>query len=720
MAVEIKVGPPVLTINQGNTFMITTEDGEIDREEPLGIFAQDTRFISYYHFFIDMQQWKLLTSSQIQYFAARLHLTNPRIETESGVLPADTIGLRIDRCVGGGIHEDFYITNYDSKRVSFFFEMVLRCDFADIFEVKVRQFVERGHLFSEWHQNENGCYESVTTYQNKGFRRQTIYRFVAPSSPPSYANGRIIFEISLDPGQTWHTCGYIILVYDGRMHEPTDVCHASLDRSTPMERHQIEWRRECAQLFSSNDQVVGAFQEAVDDMGSLRFHLRYGSEEVWVPAAGVPWFVTLFGRDSLIVSFQNMMVYPSFALGSLRALAELQAMAMDDWRDAEPGKIPHEIRFGELAYLNRIPHTPYYGTHDATPLYLIVLSEAYRWFGDAEGLRAFRATAERCLAWIDRYGDRDGDGFQEYKTRSPVGYHNQGWKDAWDAVVYPDGSQVPAPIALCELQGYVYDAKLRMAELFRAWGEATRAAELEKEAAMLRQRFNEAFWVDSEKFYAFGLDPKKARIETAASNPGHCLWSGIVPSEKAGRVVHRLLEGDLFSGWGIRTLSSRNPAYNPFSYQLGSVWPHDNGIIAAGFKRYGFDAEANLVAGAIFETAGFFDQYRFPELFSGLQRVNGDFPVQYRGASIPQAWAAGSIFHLLRTILGLEADAPHRRLYLRPTLPEWLPDITLTNLRVGKVKINIHFYRKEGRSFWKVLNQQGEIDVIEKEIASGV
>lgn len=714
MAVEIKVGPPVLTINQGNTFMITTEEGEIERESTLGVFAQDTRFVSYYHFFVNMTRWKLLTSSQIHYFAARLQLTNPDIETEEGTIPAHTLGLQIDRCVGGGLHEDFLITNYHSKPVTFFFDLVLRCDFADIFEVKSGQFVERGHLSGDWRKNGDGFFESVTTYRNKDFVRQTIYRIVNPSSPPGYANGRIIFQIHLDPGQSWRACGYLFLVYDGQTHGPTEICHAS-ERKTPMENAQRAWRERCTQFHSSSEQVRHAFNEAIDDMGSLRLYRKRGSEEIWIPAAGVPWFVTLFGRDSLIVSLQSMAVYPDFARGALQALGELQATAFDDWRDAEPGKIPHEIRFGELAYLHRIPHTPYYGTHDATILYLIVLSEAYRWGGSAERLKTFREAADRCLTWIDRYGDLDGDGFLEYRTRSSHGYRHQGWKDAHDAVVYPDGSQVSAPVALCEFQGYVYDAKLRMAELYRAWREPARADRLEKEAVLLKERFDRAFWVESERFYAFGLDAKKERIETIASNPGHCLWSGIVPEARAGRVVGRLMEEDLFSGWGIRTLSSRNPAFNPFSYQLGSVWPHDNGLIAAGFKRYGFDEEANRVAKAIFDTACYFDQYRLPELFAGLKRINGDFPVQYVGASTPQAWAAASIFHLIQTMLGIEADAPNRRLYIRPTLPDWLPDVTLRQVSVGEVKINVHFYRKGGKSYWEIQESSGKIEVIEKQ-----
>jgi glycogen debranching enzyme len=407
------------------------------------------------------------------------------------------------------------------------------------------------------------------------------------------------------------------------------------------------------------------------------------------------------------------MVHAPFALGALTKLAQFQATEMNDWSDAEPGKILHELRFGELAHFHKIPHTPYYGTADATILYLIVLHEAWKWLGETRPLEQFIPIAKRCLEWIDRYGDLDGDGFQEYKTRSSLGYENVGWKDAGDAVVYPDGSQVKQPKALCELQGYVYDAKLRVAELCDALNSPRRANELRRQAADLRQQFNERFWLEDLGCYAFGLDPDKRPIATVASNAGHCLWSGIADSDKAARVVSRFLQADMWSGWGIRTLSAENPAYNPFSYQLGSVWPHDNGIIAAGFKRYGFADEANRLARDIFEAASYFNAYRLPELYAGLPREPGSFPAQYLGANIPQAWAAGAVFHLIQTILGLRADAPRGKLYVHPTLPRWLPDLTLRELKVGRSSLSLRFWRENDASRWEVLEATGNIEVVE-------
>jgi glycogen debranching enzyme len=402
------------------------------------------------------------------------------------------------------------------------------------------------------------------------------------------------------------------------------------------------------------------------------------------------------------------------ALGALAKLAQYQAVELDDWRDAEPGKIPHELRVGELAHFHQIPHTPYYGTADATILYLIALHEAWKWGGDVSLLGQYRDVALRCLTWIDQFGDRDGDGLQEYLTRSPVGYENMGWKDASDAIVYPDGSQVRQSKALCELQGYVFDAKLRMAEVFAALGEVERASELQRQAVELRTRFEQAFWCEDLGFYALGLDHEKQPIRTIASNSGHLLWSGIVPAERAGQVVDRFFEADLWSGWGIRTLSARNPAYNPFSYQLGSVWPHDNSITALGCKRYGYAQHCNRIAHDIFEAASCFEGYRLPELYAGLPRQPGAFPVQYLGANIPQAWAAGSVFQLVQAILGLRADAPAGRLYVHPTLPDWLPWVRLSGLRIGSTRLTLRAWHEEGRSRWEIEQQDGDVRVIEE------
>jgi glycogen debranching enzyme len=361
-----------------------------------------------------------------------------------------------------------------------------------------------------------------------------------------------------------------------------------------------------------------------------------------------------------------------------------------------------------------VPHTPYYGTADATPLYLVALHETWLWTGDRTLLEALIETAGRCLDWIEQYGDLDGDGFQEYQTRSPQGLANQGWKDSGDAVVYPDGSLVEAPIALCELQGYVFDAKQRMAQVFDVLGEAERARKLREQADDLQRRFEAAFWLEDEGSYCFGLDAHKQPIRTVVSNAGHCLWSGIASSERAGQVVRRLIQPDLWSGWGIRTVSAAHPCYNPHSYHRGSVWPHDNGIIAAGFKRYGFAAEAGRLARDIWEAVSFFDSYRLPELYAGLPRGTSSFPVQYLGANIPQAWAAGTIFHLLRTLLGLRADAPNGRLYVGPTLPHWLTDLTLSGLQCGGARLTIHFWREGEASRWEVTGQEGELEVLEE------
>lgn len=710
MPIEVKVGPPLLVINQGSTFMATDQRGEIDLESDQGVFVSDTRFVSSYKLYINLRPWELVASSPLTHYAARVHLTNPAIVTEDGKIAPHSLSLVITRTVGDGIHEDLEITNYAGHPVRFMLEIALRSDFADIFEVKDRRFVRRGHIVTRWDAARG---ELSNTYEHGDFRRALVYRAVSEGARPLYDNGRVVFEIALAPNATWHGCADFIFVLGEREHRPVRQCHSHLRRDTELDLLHEEWKSYCTQVDSTNWELCRTLEQSLEDLGSLRLHEHDYRREIWLPAAGVPWFVTVFGRDSIIVSLQCMSVYPAFALGTLKKLAEFQAREMDDWRDAEPGKILHEVRFGELAHLGRIP-TPYYGTADATTLYLVLLHEAWKWLGD-EGLpREHRETALRCLEWADRYGDLDGDGFQEYRSRSPKGYENMGWKDSGDAVVYPDGSQVPQPKALCELQGYLFDARLRMAELFDALGEPDRAASLRRQALELQQRFQRAFWCEEMGFYAFALDPDKRPVRTVASNPGHLLWSGIVPPECAPKVAARLMAEDMWSGWGIRTLSSANPAYNPISYQRGSVWPHDNGIIALGLKRYGLVEEANRVAEGIFAAARHFDSYRLPELFAGLPREPGTFPVPYTRANVPQAWAAGSVFHLLQAILGLRADAPRGRLYVHPTLPEWLPDVEVRQLRVGEARLALRFWRDGGRSRWEVLRRDGDLEVVEE------
>jgi glycogen debranching enzyme len=427
-------------------------------------------------------------------------------------------------------------------------------------------------------------------------------------------------------------------------------------------------------------------------MTALQLHVP-NAGDMPIPAGGVPWYLSLFGRDSIIASLQFQIIDPDFARGALDRLAAFQADAIDDYRDAEPGKMPHELRHGELAFFGQIPHSPYYGTADATPLYLILLHSTWKCTGDEQMVSRHLAAAERCLDWIDRFGDCDGDGFQEYQTRSSAGYENLGWKDAGDAVLYPDGRSVKGPKALCELQGYVYDAWLRMAELFAALGESKRAARLRRKAADLQRHFDKAFWDEEAGFYALALDGDKQRAMSVTSNPGHCLWSGIVPPARAARVVERLMQPDMWSGWGIRTLSSRHPAFNPYSYQNGSVWPHDNSLIALGMKRYGFVREAAMVAQAICDAASYFAAHRLPELFAGTGRDEICFPLRYLGSNVPQAWATGALVALLQALIGFQPDAPRRRLQLDPSLPDWLPQLEIRGLRIGGRHIDLYFWR---------------------------
>jgi glycogen debranching enzyme len=707
MPVEVSVGPQALTINHGATFVVSDLQGEIEGDSAQGMFCNDTRFVSSYRIYTNGEPCVLLSSGTPTGYLARIYMMNRAFATEDGEVEQGTLGLVLTRAVSEGLHEDLDVTNHGMLPVRFNLEIAIRSDFADLFEVKSRRFVRRGRIVTEL--REDGT-EVRTSYSNRDFRRELCYQFVKSSSMPAYANGRATFDVQLEPGATWHTCTEYHFMQGDGPGVPNRSCADGFAHGR-FDELQRQWLDRATRLTSENEEIYRFFRQSVEDMGALRLYDQDMAADVWVPAAGVPWFVALFGRDSLIASLQSMLVNPGFARGALRMLARNQATAVDDWRDAEPGKILHELRVGELAHFNRIPHTPYYGTADATPLYLIALHETWRWLGDAGLLREYRDVALRCLEWIDRYGDLDGDGFQEYRTRSPQGYENMGWKDAADAVVYPDGRPVRQPKALCELQGYVFDAWVRMAEVFEELGEPDRAGTLRSRAARLQERFEAAFWCEDIGFYAFCLDPDKQPVPVVTSNAGHLLWSGIASPEHAGRVVRRLFEPDMWTGLGIRTLTSRNPAYNPFSYQRGSVWPHDNGIIALGFKQYGFAAEAARVARDISRAAGHFASHRLPELYAGIEQRPGGFPVQYLGANVPQAWAAGTIFHLLQAILGIQADAPRERLYVDPQLPRWLPEVTLHGLAIGRAKVDLRFRGVNGDTQWDATVRSGRVQV---------
>lgn len=708
MAFKVQVGPPQISIHQGQTVLITEQDGQIQWPSEKGLYFLDTRIVSSWAVYANGEPWDLLNGGAISYYASRIFLTNRSLLTEDGAIPPRALGLTISRSISGGVHEDLDVTNNSMNPVKFQLEVALRCDFADIFEVKSGRIVRRGRIATQWSEHRQ---QLRTTYRNADFSRSVT---ISPGRSPTsavYANGRLSFEVALEPGAAWHCC-LLYALADGGKHfsSPTDCI--GLSHKSQHAETTADWLKNVVKIQTSNEEFYRLFRQALEDMAALRLPIAGTDHMVFLPAAGLPWFIAPFGRDSLIVSLQNTLIYPEFARGALEILGSLQAKEEDDYRDAEPGKILHEIRYGELAHFKLIPHTPYYGTADATPLYLVTLHAAWRATGDRGLLERHLETAEGCLSWIDDHGDRDGDGFQEYQTRSPVGYENMGWKDSGDCVVYPDGSLVKGPKALCELQGYVYDAWTRMAEVFDALGKPDRAQALRAKASALFDRFNEAFWDEELGFYAYALDGDKKKVLTVASNAGHCLWSGIVPPERAKKVVERLTAPDMWTGWGIRTLSADNPAFNPYNYQTGAIWPHDNAIIAMGFKFYGFGVEAARVAHDTSIAASHFLLNQLPELYSAFERDETSFPVQYIGANVPQAWAAGAAFMLTQALLGFLPDAPRNKLYVDPSLPRWLPDLTVQDLRVGRHKLDIRFWREGEETAFEVT--RGDPELVER------
>ncbi len=711
MSFKVQVGPPQIAIHHAMTVLVTEPDGQINWPSEKGLYFFDTRLISAWSVYANGESWELLNGGAINHDLARVFMINRQFQTEDGPVPAHTLGFMLGRTIDHGMHEDLDITNYGQKPVRFNLEIAIRSDFADTFDVKAGRNIRRGHIRTDWSEARQHL---TSIYRNRDFERGVTIEVPRGDPRAVFANGRLSFEVSLQPNATWHCC-LLYHLSDGEkeMRAPSDCTHHA-----HQSRHAVarkDWQQSVLKLRSGNPVFDRFYGQAIEDMAALRLPIEGTDHMVFVPAAGLPWFMALFGRDSLIVSLQNILVYPEFARGSLDILGQWQATERDDYRDAEPGKIMHELRYGELAHFKLIPHTPYYGTADATPLFLTTLHVAWRATGDHTLLERHLPHVEAALEWIDNDGDRDGDGFQEYKTRSPVGYENMAWKDAGDSMVYDDGTPVRGPKALCELQGYVYDAWLRMADIYQTLGRTDRARELRAKAARLFERFNEAFWDEDGGYYAYMLDGDKRKVLTVASNPGHLLWSGIVPPDRAARVVARLMAPDMNSGWGIRTLSSLHPAYNPYSYQNGSVWPHDNSLIVLGFKRYGFCQEVAEVARGITEAANHFLLNQLPELYAGAERTEGGFPVQYLGANVPQAWAAGSAFALLQALLGITLDAPRERIYVDPALPDWLPEITLTDLRLGRRRFDLHFRRDGDSTQVEVL--RGDRHVVERRSA---
>jgi glycogen debranching enzyme len=634
-----------------NAFCISDPKGDVYGRAEEGLFYRDTRHLSKLVLRVNGDSPELLSSESSEDYAG-FYMTAPANGAPNG------LSVMRHRTLEGGVREELRATNHTREPVQVSLELEVDADFADLFEVKGRPAERAGELVRE---DAGGGLRFV--YRREGFRRSTRIGLEVAGGEVELDSGRVGARLSLEPKQT---ATVLVTVTPEAGGVPAAAPAEPRPAGTPV-------------LRSDWEMLERTWEQSLADLRALSF--RLDGEPGLLLAAGLPWFMALFGRDTLIAAFQTVHLGSELAKDTLRALARRQATDFDDFRDAEPGKILHELRFGELAHFGEVPHSPYYGTVDATPLFLVLLHEVWRWTADEEFARELEGPARRALEWIQHHADTDGDGYADYRMRSSRGLHNQGWKDSDNSVLYADGTQAEPPIALCEAQGYIYDALMRSAELAeRVWQDAGLARRLRDSAADLQSRFDRDFWVEGRGgYYALALDGAGRKVDSVTSNMGHLLWSGIVPEERSRAVADRLMEEAMFSGWGVRTMSEEDGGYNPVEYHNGTVWPHDNSLIAYGLYRYGYRAEANRISTALVESARYFD-YRLPEVFAGYRREETRFPVEYPSTCSPQGWAAGTPPLLVRAMLGLEPDPESRKLVLDPKLPDAVSTLHLENV----------------------------------------
>jgi glycogen debranching enzyme len=661
-----------VTVLDGSTFVVCDQRGDVDGSSAAsGFFADDTRFLSRLVLTVDGERSEPVALEQAAPHVALFELRAPA-------------GLAVQRelFVGRGLEETITVENRSEHDVEAVVELEVASDFADIHAVKrVADSGASGAAATERPERWDGS--TTVAFADDGFPARTLVHFAPPPDEPDGGTAR--YRLRLAPGESWR----LVVAVQWTLNGTPPLDGPEFEQRLRDDRRERDdslrrWWGSVPRLEVPRDtELEQVWTRSLADLAALRLRWAGGM----IPAAGLPWFMTLFGRDTLIAAFQTLPLGPEAAEGALRALAETQSDVDDARRDAEPGKIVHEIRRGKTAV---VWSDRYYGTVDATPLFLVLLSEHWRWSGDDAIVRELEGNARRALAWIDQSGDRDGDGFVEYLRRAPTGLDNQSWKDSHNSMVFRDGSEARAPIASVEVQGYVYDAKLRTAELARrVWNDEETAARLEREAAALRERFDAAFWLPEHGWYALGLDHEKRRIDALASNMGHLLWSGLLPAERVDEVVRRLTSGPLWSGWGVRTLAADEAAFDPLEYHNGTVWPHDNSLIVYGLARAGHVPEAQRAVRALLDAAPFFD-HRLPELFAGSERREGEPPAVVPTSARPQAWAAGTPVLLLRALLGLEPDPETRTLRVTSgSLPDWSEGLALEGVHAFGRRWNV-------------------------------
>lgn len=660
-----------VSILEGNTFVVSDLRGDINATptDTTGLFAWDTRFLSRWRLTINGTTPNSLSTDDLQYFAAQFFLVPG---TGTVYVDADLSIIR-KRAVGNGFHEDLTILNHSEKPADLEVRIEVGADFADLFEVK-DALEKKGEFY-----NYVADGRLVLGYRREKFSRETWITSSTPAEITDLDTPALTYHAHLAPHGQWSTGLDVSL---GRIAAgigfQTTKYHSAEEHAHPdMQMDLDEWLAAAPRLVTEWEPLSDTYKRSLVDLAALRFY-PIATPGAALPAAGLPWFMTVFGRDSILTSIQALPFAPELAESTLRTLAGRQGRRVDDFRDEEPGKIIHEQRFGEMtAFLER-PHSPYYGAADATPLFLILLDEYERWSGDADLVRQLEPNARAALEWIDKYGDRNGDGYIEYQRKMETGLENQCWKDSWNSILFSDGTLSKLPRATCEIQGYAYDAKVRCARLAREiWGDPALADRLDKEAVELKLRFNRDYWIPDRQFFALARDGDGRLVDSLTSNIGHLLWSGIADDEKAAACVEHLMSDKLFSGWGIRTMAEGEGGYNPIGYHVGTVWPFDNSFIALGLRRYGYREAAARVGFGILEAAQFF-RGRLPEAFGGYTRERTQFPVEYPTACSPQAWSTGAPLLILRALLGLEPVGDH--LLVDPAVPIQIQEIQLLDI----------------------------------------
>ncbi len=670
----------------------------------LGLYHRDTRHLSRMELVLGGRPPVVLTSSADRGYSQTVELTNLELRGPDGrVVPQAAVHVRRTRVLADKLYELVRVRNHHRQAVELTLDLQFEADFADLFEIRGLRRRRRGRLRPP---APGGATLTFAYDGLDGVERSTVVTFTDP--PASIRSGRARYRLRLAPGER-AVVRFAVVVSPDAPSPPASVADPELgadlnDALGAVRREHERWAAEATDIHTDNEQLNAVLRRAQEDLRILTMP----SEDGRVPLSGVPWFVAPFGRAMLIVGLETLLLDLRPLRAAVRYLARRQGRVNSAYREEQPGKIMHELRRGELAHLRAIPHTPYFGAVDTTPLWMLGVCELTMWTGDLDGFDLLHEAVEAAVRWLAVDGDADGDGFVEYERRSRAGLLNQGWRDAGEAVVHADGSLARGPIALAEVQGYVYYAKRRLAALYGQLGDVERSERMAEEARDLKHRFNERFWMDDEEFFAMALDGEKRQVKTVCSTIGHCLWSRIVADEHVEAVAKRLLAPDLFSGWGVRTLSESSPAYNPMSFYNGGVWPFDTAIAANGLKKHGYAQESNRLALGLFEAALTYEHTRLPELFCGFSRQSSPRPVSFPMACWPHAAASGAAFLVLQSMLGIYAQADENVVYVHdPVLPKWIGQLGLRNLQIGRTTMDLLFRRSGGQTGFSVRDKKG-------------